>query len=197
MHTEIEVKFYGVSHDEVREKLRNHGATCVRPMRVMKRMNFDFPDRRLDRERYAWVRVRDEGGHVSMSFKQVEDRSMHGTKEINLVVDSYEAAKDFLTNIGLEQKSYQESKRESWTLDGVDIELDEWPWVPPYIELEAKTEKSLRSVADKLQLDWSLTAYGSIEVLYTKKYNVTVEEINSMDRIEFGAVPAWLQEKIR
>ena len=195
MQTEIEVKFLRANHEELRTKLQAMGAECVSPERLMRRKNFDYPDRRLDKEFNGWVRVRDEGGKTTLSYKQVNDRTLHGTKEVSVVVDNFDITCQFLEAIGLETKTYQETKRESWVFEGVQIELDEWPWAPPYIELEGPTEAAVKAVASKLGYELENGVHGSVEIVYQDVYDVTDSDINNIDTIVFGAVPEWLEAK--
>ncbi len=197
MQTEIEAKFLDVDHDAVRTRLRQLGATCEQPMRLMCRKNYDFPGSLLD-GRHAWVRVRDEGDKVTMSYKQLNDRSLHGMQEVNLVVDSFGAAEAFLQAVGLRATNYQETKRESWLLDGtIEIELDEWPWIKPFLEIEGPTEQAVRDAAAKLGLAWKDALHGSVEVAYQAEYDVTEQEVDAWPEIAFIPVPAWLRAKRR
>lgn len=196
MQTEIEAKFLHVDHAAIRDKLTELGATCKQPMRLMRRKNYDFSDGRLSTERNGWVRVRDEGDKITMSYKQLDDRGLHGTKEVNLTVDSFEQADAFLTALGLEPTSYQETKRESWTLDGADIELDVWPWILPYLEIEGSDESTVKAIAAKLGLDWSAAQHGSVEVAYHAEYDTTDQEIDDIPVITFEEpIPEWLEAK--
>lgn len=195
MHTEIEAKFLDVDHDTIRAKLKEIGAVCEQPMRMMHRMTFDFPDQRLRTEKNGWARVRDEGDKVTMSYKQLNDRSLTGTKEICLTVDDYETARDFLHALGLTRTSVIDTKRESWRLGHIEIELDEWPWTKPYVEMEAASEEELRDMAAKLGLDWGKVLHGSVEVVYTAEYDITEDDVNSWQEITFTPVPAWLEAK--
>jgi adenylate cyclase, class 2 len=116
MQTEIEAKFLDVNHDILRAMLREMGAVCSQPMRTMRRKGFDFADNRLDREHNGWVRIRDEGDKITMSYKQLNDRTLEGTKEVCVTIDSFEQAEAFLQALGMEQKTQQITKRESWRL---------------------------------------------------------------------------------
>lgn len=197
MKPEIEAKFLNVDFDSLRAKLTELGATCVQPMRTMKRKNYDFPDRRLD-ARNGWVRVRDEGNKVTLSYKQLNNRELDGTHEVNITIDSFEAADEFLRAIGLEAKTYQVTRRESWRLDDFEIELDEWPWIKPYLEVEGPDEASLKALAEKLGLDWNTVCHGSVEVAYQAEYDVTEQEIDDIATISFDdPVPEWLVRKKR
>jgi adenylate cyclase class 2 len=94
-------------------------------------------------------------------------------------------------------ESYQETTRESWELDGAQIELDVWPWIRPFIEIEAGDEQTVRAIADKLDLDWQDAQHGSVEIVYMHEYDVTEEEVDAWPEITFAPVPDWLENKRR
>ncbi|HSX35335.1 MAG TPA: class IV adenylate cyclase [Patescibacteria group bacterium] len=194
MKPEIEAKFLSVDHDVIRAKLKELGSENIRPLTLMRRKNYDYPDFALEK-RGGWVRVRDEGSKVTMSYKQLNDRGLHGTHEVELVVNDFDVADGFLTAIGLRQDNYQETKRESWRLDDVEIDLDEWPWIQPFIEIEGPSEEQVRDVADKLGLDWAAACHGSVEVAYQAEYDVTEEEIDHLPTIVFSDPPPAVLKK--
>ena len=194
MQTEIEAKFLNLNHDDIRAQLKKLGVECVQPMRLMRRRNFDYPDKRLEKIG-GWIRVRDEGNKVTLSYKQLNDRSLHGTKEINVEVSDFQATCDLLETIGIKSFGYQESKRESWALDGVEVDLDEWPWIKPFIEIEALTEEKLKSVINKLGLKLANAKHGSVEVAYQAEYKISDPEIYAIEELKFGPVPKWLEKR--
>lgn len=196
MDTEIEAKWLNIDHDAMRQKLKAANATLVQPERLMIRRVFDYLDKRLEKVG-GWVRVRNEGDKVTMSYKQLNDRTLHGTKEVTVVVDDFNRTCAFLESIGLEGYAYQETKRESWKLDGAEIELDTWPWIPGFVEIEAKSEEKLQNVASILGLDFSKALHGSVETAYQAVYDVTEEEVDAWDEIKFSDVPDWLAEKAK
>lgn len=89
MHTELEAKFLDIHPEALLEKLKARGAKQVHEERMMRRKIFDFPDRRLEKTG-SWIRVRDEGDKITMSFKQLIDRSLYGTKEMTVTVSDFE-----------------------------------------------------------------------------------------------------------
>lgn len=194
MKTEVEAKFLDVVSEELREKLKQHGAQLIQPEVLMRRKVFDYQDARLEKIG-AWIRVRDEGNKITMSYKRLVDRTFQGTKEITLTVDSFDAAGDFLSAAGLDSRSYQETKRETWQLDGCEVTIDTWPWIPTFVELEAETEKEVEAAAAKLGFDWAQAMHGSVETAYQKYYDVTEEEIDHLEEIRFVPVPDWLEIK--
>jgi adenylate cyclase class 2 len=191
MNTEIEAKWLDIDHDKFREKLKNLGAKQVRPKTDMTRTVFDLPDKNSRRE---WVRVRDEGDKITLSYKKTEDESLTGTKEICVEVDDFDNTVAFLTATSFRQKSFQETRRETWELDGAEIDLDEWPWLPPFVEIETKTEVEMQKIAEKLDLSLTDAMHASVDLVYQKYYDVSTEDINKWPEARFGDVPEWLEK---
>lgn len=195
MQTEIEAKFLDIDHAALRTTLKELGAELKLLMRLMKRNNYDFPDLRLQK-RGGWVRLRDEGDKVTLSYKQLSDRTLHGTSEVNVTVDNFENADALLRAIGLEPTSYQETKRESWRLGDLEIELDEWPWTKPYVEIEGPDEAALKDIAGKLGLDWQNVCHGSVEVVYRREFDLSDEDFRKVKTITFDEpVPGWVEKR--
>lgn len=192
MDTEIEAKFLDIDKDRIRQALQTNGADLVHSEALMRRKNFDYPDRRLEKVG-GWVRVRDEGDKVTLAYKQLIDRTIEGTREISVIVEDFDKISSLLLAIGLNNKSYQETRRERWELDGVEVTIDTWPWIPAFVELEGASEEKLRSVAQKLSLDWDKSLHGSVEVAYQAYYTVSESEVDSWETITFTPVPDWLE----
>ena len=130
-----------------------------------------------------------------MSFKREEKRSIEGMKEICLTVDNYNNAVEFLTSLAGEPKALQETYRESWVKDGVEIDIDTWPWIPSFIEIEGKSAEAVEGIADKLGLKMVDAKYGSVGIAYRQVFDVTDEDINGMPEIKFTNIPEWLEKR--
>lgn len=194
MQTEIEAKWLNVDKDEVRAKLEAIGAELVQSERLMVRSVYDFTDKSLEAKK-GWVRVRNEGDKTTLTYKQLNDRTVHGTKEVNVTVDSYDATCALLEALGMQRRAYQETRRESWKLGDVEIEIDTWPWIPTFVEIEASSEDELKSTAKKLELDYEQALHGSVETAYQVVYDVTELEVDYWPEIKFIDVPDWLENK--
>lgn len=192
MEIEIEAKFLNIDRDTLRIALQKNDAVLVHTERLMRRKNFDYTDSRLEKIG-GWIRVRDEGDKTTLAYKQLTDRTLEGTKEISVVVDGFDKICDFLLAIGMDNKSYQETKRERWELDGIEVTIDTWPWIPTFVEIEGVSEAKLKGVAEKLGLDWGKAMHGSVETAYQSCYNVSEAEIDSWETITFTPVPEWLE----
>lgn len=195
MNTEIEATFLEVDHDALRARLEELGATCAEPQHDMRRTVYDFPDLRLDKKA-AWVRVRQEAEKITMTFKHRQSETSEGMKEVELVINDYADACAFLEAIGLTVKGVQETKREVWRLGNCEIMLDEWPWIPAYVEIEGPSEADVKSVSEQLGFDYGTALFDSADGVYQKYFDVTRTEISTVP-IAFGPVPDWLEAKRR
>lgn len=165
MQTEIEAKFTDVDPASVRARLQETGATLKQPEILMRCAVFDYPDRWL----YASVArcgCEMKGKKITLSYKQLNDRTLYGTQEISVVVDDFEETCHFLLAIGLRSKSHQETRREKWLYGEVEITIDTWPWIPTFMEIEGSSEKVVMQTARDLRFDWSKALYGSVEPVY-------------------------------
>jgi adenylate cyclase, class 2 len=168
MEVEVEVKFLNVDFDRLRVKLREVGATLEQPMRLMRRVIIEPPHLAAQD---AFIRVRDEGDKVTLTYKHFHDHeAFSGARELETTVADFEMVIEILTLGGLEPKSFQESRRETWMLGEVEIVLDEWPWLNPYIEIEGKSEDDVKNAATKLGFNWNDAVFGSTTVAYQAQY---------------------------
>ncbi len=177
MAIEYEATFANVDKTDIRQRLKAVGATLVRPEFLQKRVNFNLPE--SHQIKGGWLRVRDEGNRTTMSLKIIDGETITDQKEIQLVVDSFSEAKNLLASIGCREKAFQESRRELWLLDGVEVTIDEWPFLEPFVEVEGVSEAAVKAVAEKLGFDYSLAKFCAVDVLYSEKYGLSFDRINN------------------
>lgn len=178
INTEYEVKFSNIKKNIIRKKLRKIGAEMIRSEYLQKRIVFHFPNEY--KQKRSWVRIRDEGNKITMAFKAIVNyNEIEGQKEIELEVDNFKTAEDFLSAVGCRKKAYQENKRELWNINNVEIAIDEWPFLEPFIEIEGRSEKEVKEIAKKLGFDYSKKVLGSVAVLYREKYGVSIDQVSN------------------
>jgi adenylate cyclase class 2 len=185
MQSEIEVKFLNVNFDEVRANLTALGAECEQPMRLMRRVTIENPEL-VSKD--AFVRVRDEGDKVTMTYKQFSELSVDGAKEVEITVSDFEKTVAFLNAVGLPHQSFQESKRETWRKGSTEIVLDEWPWLKPYIEIEGESEADLKEIALQLGFSWDIAVFGDVMAAYRAEYPHLTEKdtVGRIPQVRFG-----------
>lgn len=191
MPHEYEAKFLRVNPEDILRRLKQTGAMLVQPERVMKRKTFDFLELSL-RAKGAWVRVRDEGDKVTMSYKRITTETMEGMSEVMVEVDDFARACDFLISMGLVETSFQENRRETWTLKGCEVVIDWWPWILPLVEIEGASEREIHLASDLLGFDWSRKVHGGIEPAYQDVYDISAKALKELDSITFGPPPRGL-----
>lgn len=187
MNIEYEATFANIQKDDIRAQLAKVRAERKCEEVLHKRIIFDVPKTcSLDN---AWIRVRDEGNRVTMTLKDMpsEGGKIEDQKELEVVVSDFDETVGIMRNMGLKEKSYQESKREIWALGDVEVMIDEWPWLEPFVEIEGNSEAAVKSVAKELDFDWNSAIFGGICVQYNQKYGIRHEVINNhTKRFVFG-----------
>lgn len=185
MQIEYEATFINVDKDEVRQRLTAAGAVLVRPEFLQRRIIFDLPPGKQDPSR--WLRVRDEGDRITLSLKVVDGDRIENQQELCLTVSSMDDAVELLTVIGCRTKAYQETKRELWQLDDVEITIDEWPYLEPFVEVEGQSEAAVQEVSRQIGFDYSQALFCAVDRLYELKYGIAKEVINyQTPRLVFG-----------
>ncbi len=174
MNNEIEAKFPDIDKDELRAKLKAAGAIQQYPERLMRRKVFNTGPN-------SFARVRDEGGNrIVMTYKNfIDASSIMGVKEVNLVVDNYDDAVNFMLGCGLPLKAEEESYRELWLLDGTEVTLDTWPWLPPYTEIEGHSEAEVWATAEKLGFKKEDAIFGGVDDIFHYHYGIDQEVIKT------------------
>ena len=185
MKNEIEAKFVNIEVDTMRLKLTDLGAELTLPMRDMKRVTIDTPELK---SKDAFIRVRDEGNKTTLTYKQFDALSLDGVKEIEVTVSDFDTTVALLEQAGLPYRSLQESRRETWRLNNVEIVIDEWPWLDPYIEIEGPDEESVISTAEQLGFDWNDAIFGDVMAAYRVQYPhlALVDTVGNIPIVRFG-----------
>jgi adenylate cyclase, class 2 len=177
MNIEYEATFININKAEVRKTLREKKGELVRSEFLQKRIVFNLPkERKIEG---GWIRVRDEEDKITMSLKVINGNKIEDQKEICLRVDSLKKAEEFLIFLGCEKKAYQENKRELWKIDDVEVAIDEWPFLEPFIEIEGDSEEKVKKASEKLGFLYKDALFCSTDFLYSKKYNISKEVVNN------------------
>lgn len=192
MDIEFEAKFLNVDKRAIQKTLKKIGAKLIRPEFLQKRVVFSPPngkDVKTD-----WLRVRDEGGKITLSLKSVTGPKITDQKEICLTVDDFKTAEELLLTLGCRRKAYQETRREIWKLGSVEIMIDEWPFIEPFVEIEGKSEKEVIKVSEKLGFDYREAFFGSAAPIISKKYHIPESVINNeISELVFGKGNPYLK----
>ena len=171
---EIEVKFLNVNPEVLQSKLESIGAKRVGEYFYRRRV-FDYPDWRLDKQG-AWLRLRDEEDKITLSFKQRLGIKSHdgttedsGMEEVEIEVNDFEKTVILLNKLGFIEKHYAENKRIRWIKDGIEFDIDTFPELEPYLEIEAPSWKKIDEAIEWLELNPSEKKIFSTNQIYALK----------------------------
>ena len=185
MAVEIEAKMSVESFDAVRARLRELGA---RPAGARLETNrfFDTADGHL-RKAGEGLRVRVErtdgaGGERAIITWKGPRRAgpLKSRAEVELEVASGADAETLLQKLGYVLALSFEKRRESWTLDGCKIELDELPRLGMFIEIEGPDEGTVMSVRQRLGLSGHALIGDGYASLLRKHLKARGEERNEI-----------------
>lgn len=176
---EYEASFVNINKDDIRLKLQKIGAIKIYNEKLMRRINY-FIDNIL---KDSWLRVRDEGNKVTVSIKQWQGSKINDQKEMCIVVNSFDETVKLFDTLLFKRKSYQETLREEWKYNDVQITIDTWPGLDPYIEIEAKDEESVKNISNILGFDYNDAVFGPVGVIYQKTRGIPEIVINEQTPI--------------
>lgn len=172
---EIEARFLNIDVDKIKSKLSLLNASDLHET-ILKEII--FYDSSLDwRKEAKFVRLRNSNGASYLSYKHHKKSTVDGTEEIELQIDDYKKAKQFLEKVGLRAFREQEKKRHSYKVGNVSVEIDTWPKLPPYLEIEADSVTDVRKVAKSLGLKWSNAIFEDAKIIIEKYYNIPVSKL--------------------
>ena len=145
MHTEYEVRILNIDKEEVVEKLNKLNATFEWD-ELQRRYVYDF----IPKVDNKWIRLRTNGKKTTLTIKNLVSSEIDGTQELEIEVDSFERTNLILKELGYEAKGYQENRRRQYLLNGVEIDIDSWPLLPDYLEIEGPSEEAVFNALEVL-----------------------------------------------
>ncbi len=159
---------------KLRKQLKKLGAKLIFKERKYIRKTFDLPKGvEIDEEGSKWIRLRTDGTTATLTLK-ISTSKINNIKEIDILVDDFEKASEFLKMTGFTQRNLQENFRERWTLNGVEIDIDTWPLIDPYVEIEGHNEDEVKKTFKLLKFDYSKAYVGSSDIVYKEEYGIDI-----------------------
>lgn len=176
MPIEHEAKILDIAPDATERLILDKGGQKLGD-RFMRRYVYDI----TPGDQSKWIRLRDTGDEITLTVKQITSDAIDGTHEIEVGVDDFAATNALLGVMGFTAKSYQETKRTSFILDGAQVEIDTWPQIPPYLEIEAGSKDEVVRVAGLLgYTEADLTGENTIKIY--ARYGI---DLNTVPALRF------------
>ena len=174
MHTEYEVRVLEIDVESIKEKLESVGAEFCFD-KLQKRYVYDF----IPKVESKWIRLRTNGDKTTLTIKNLVSSSIDGTQELEVEVDNFERTNLILKELGYEAKGYQENRRVQYLLNGVEIDIDYWPMIPTYLEIEGPSEEAVYNAVSALGFEIDDTTTRDVEGIYLD-YGHNLDEIYNL-----------------
>ncbi len=160
MHTEYEVRILEIDSKDIIKKLESLHAQFEFDS-LQKRYVYDFKPKSPSK----WIRLRTNGDVSTLTIKNLVSSKIDGTQELEIEVDNFERCHLILKELGYEAKGYQENRRIQYILNGVEIDIDSWPMIPTYLEIEGSSEDAV---------------YHTLEVLGFQREDCTTRDVEGI-----------------
>ncbi len=129
-----------------------------------------------------WIRLRSSNDKIELTVKQVYEKNnsnIQKVKEYEVIVNDLEETNSILEEVGIFKRNYQEKIRYSYRYKGAEIEIDLWPLLNPYIEIECIDENLINEIIHKMNLSNKEIVSLNTEQLY-KKIGIDVLNISDL-----------------
>ena len=120
-----------------------------------------------------WIRLRcTNGDKTELTIKHIfnakENSLIEKVMETEISTSSFEETNKLLEAIGICKRNYQEKERYSYSYDTAKIEIDVWPMLKPYLEIECEDEMLMKEIVKKLECEENEIVSCNTEKLYQK-----------------------------
>ena len=151
---EIETKILEVDKEKIKEILLSLGAKETQNTRLI--VDWYCP-KGAGKDEHPWyLRIRTTSdGKSEVSWKslpKITGNTRH-SDEININISDSVLGGKLFESIGLENYAHQEKDRTSFVLDEWNFDLDQYPGMPAYLEIEGKSHEHVQEAILKLKLE--------------------------------------------
>ena len=107
-----------------------------------------------------WVRLRNTNGKTTITIKHIlnpkiqeeNGSNLQKVMETEMEVPSIEDGNSILEQLGFCFRNYQEKERVTYDVNGVEVDIDSWPLIPTYVEIENDSDEIIFDTVRKLGL---------------------------------------------
>lgn len=165
---EYEYTFVSYDKEYILQQIEKLGG-CKQGTYLFRIMVFNHPNNKPN----TYLRVRDEGFRITMTFKDNIDKKFCNEYEVN--IDNFDSGVNILTGLGCKKKYYYEKIREIHYIGETMIAFDLNPGKPERMEIEAKNVKTLDKITKKLGLNIKdRYIYGVTPDIYSKLFGIII-----------------------
>lgn len=177
---EYEARVLDIKKEKLEKKLESLGAQKIADF-YYKRRIYNFNPASDGK----WIRLRTDGENTTLTIKEIKSQEIDGTEEIEIQVSDFETTNTILNKLGYKSHTYQENKRTRYLLDNVEIDIDTWPYIPTYVEIEGKSTEAVKNMINKLGLEDRKITSIDVQGVFKKFYKI---DIAKKEEVKFGEI---------
>lgn len=148
MKKEIEIKILNIDPKKLRPSLKKMGGKQVSKPTLMHELYLESP---VKKQAYSSFRLRTEGKRTFLTLKvKKKDKQFEVRNEHEVEVSEFDVAKKILELAGFKVFREREKIRESYRVGNVRVEIDKYPKMMPYIEIESQDRKEIKEFIEKI-----------------------------------------------
>jgi adenylate cyclase class 2 len=190
-HQELEVKLYLVDLPTFKEQLEKFGGQLMEQRLHEINLRFDLPDGELTRTAQV-LRLRQDTA-ARMTYKGPGETigGVHARREIEFTVGDFQSAQTLLETLGYQVSMMYEKYRTTYSLEGLQVTLDEMPY-GNFTEIEGSDTSAIRRVAEQLGLRWEARILESYTTLFDHlrdKLGLTFRDLAFKNFAEINITP--------
>ena len=173
MAYEVETKVLDIDVDAVKEKLALLNARQTQDTRLA--VDWYRPMGEKEGEESWFLRIRSNTeGKNEVTWKAKSDiiGIARRHKEINFFIDEPEELADLFEELGLEEYAHQEKDRTSYVLDDWSFDIDQYPGMPAFLEIEGTSEDHILEAITLLGLEQNPTWATGERILIQERYGL-------------------------
>ena len=173
MTYEIETKVLDIDADEIKQRLVALGAKKTQETILW--VDWYRPKGVGEGEDPWFLRIRsNSGGGQEVTWKAKSDilGIVRKHKEINFAITEPKKLADLFEELDLEEYAHQDKERISFVLKDWLFEIDRYPKMPPYLEIEGKSEEHVKEAMTLLGLENNRTWAKGERILIQDTYGL-------------------------
>lgn len=177
---EIELKILEIDKEALIKKLESKGAAKTFEG-LMKVAYFDHADNRIKKSDEL-LRLRDIGNSkVEITYKS-NPRIINGCKvfdEDEAISENFDTLSSIFEHAGLNKTMYYEKYRIQYEYNGIKFEIDEFPKIPVFVEIEAVNTEKIYEIIEEFGLqNYEQSNLAATKLFETKYTNVTLNGLH-------------------
>ena len=174
MKTKYEMRILEIDEKSLITKLENLGAEKVGEF-YQRRYVYDMKPAIKGK----WIRLRTNGINSTLTIKSITSPLIDGTKELEIEVSDFDKCQHILNELGYRERNYLENERISYKIDDTEIDIDSWPMISTYVEIEGNNEEEVYKTLEKLSISREKLTTANVDDIYTS-YGYNLASISNL-----------------